>query len=182
MSINKWKRLSSRVVYKTPWFKVREDSVITPSGNKGTYSVIMQRQSVFIVAVTEENEVYLIDLYRYTTAMGSLEVPGGGIEPKEIPLQAAKRELQEETGLQAKRWKEIGLIQLENGKSDAIGHVFVAKTLRKTDSDERREEGIDNIKIVPYQNVLRMIARGKITDSISISALTKGALHLGIVS
>ncbi len=182
MSINKWKKLSSKIVYKNSWYRVREDKVITPSGKEGTYSVVEQKQSVFIVATTDKNELYLVDQYRYPTDMESLEVPGGGVEELETPLVAAKRELQEETGLTANSWEEIGFIQLENGISNAIGHIFVAKGLQKTEMDKKSEDGIDNLKVISYPNALQMVKNGQITDSISVAAIVKAALYLGLIS
>lgn len=178
MAKNKWKRVSSNIVYENPWYKVREDIVINPSGNKSTYSVVEQNESVFTIALSDNDEVHLIELFRYTTGVTSIEVPGGGVFKNEKILQGAKRELEEETGLRAHDWTKIGIIQLENGISDAIGHIFLAKDLYKSNFKESEEEGIENLLVVPIEEAIKMIKDGKITDSISVSALFKATLYL----
>src|SRR5258708_5043977 len=95
---NSWKRLSSVIVYKNPWWQVREDKIIRPGGEEGTYCVIETPQSAEIVAVTEKQEVYLIGQYRYPIEKFSWTVPGGTVDNEtEDFLEAAKRELREET-------------------------------------------------------------------------------------
>ncbi|MCL5784339.1 MAG: NUDIX hydrolase [Patescibacteria group bacterium] len=182
MSINKWGKLSSRVVYKNPWYQIREDSVITPSGERGTYNVVEKKSSVFIIAVTDNKEVYLIDQYRYPTQMESWEVPSGGVEDNENLQESAIRELQEEAGIYAKNWTDLGIIQVENGVSNAIGYVFLATDLRQADRHKQEEEGIDNIKLIPFKDIFEMIKDERITDSQSISAIIKAALYLDIIA
>ncbi len=181
MTQAKWKTLSTKIVHKNPWYSVREDKIIKPTGEKGKYYVVVQKQSVFMVAFDENLNVYLIELFRYTTNLKSIEVPGGGIEKGEATLKAAKRELQEETGIIAKKWKEIGVVQLENGTSDAIGHLFIAEELNFREIDKTSEEGINKIIKLHYTEILKLINKGKITDSISIAALTRSFLYKKLI-
>ena len=181
MTKSKWKTLSSKTVHKNPWYSIREDAIIRPSGEKGKYYVVVQKQSVFVVAFDDNLNVYLIELFRYTTNLKSIEIPGGGIEKGETPLKGAKRELQEETGITAKKWKEVGFVQLENGTSDAIGHLFIAENLHFGEFDKASEEGINKIIKLHYTEVLKIVKEGKITDSISIGALTRVFLYKGLI-
>lgn len=181
MSSNKWKKLSSKIVYTNPWFKVREDLVITPVGKKGTYTVVEKKRSVFIVAITEQNELYLIDQFRYTTNMESWEIPAGAVESNEAVMDAAKRELQEETGLQSMNWVEIGIMQLANDTLDGIGHIFIASGLQKVNINEQKEEGIDSVEKFLFADTFSMIKNGKMTDSHSIAAITLASVYLGII-
>jgi hypothetical protein len=69
MSLSSWKKISSTTAYQNKYFTVREDDVVKPNGEKGTYFVIELAQSVMIVAVTKDNEVYMVGQQRYTTNM-----------------------------------------------------------------------------------------------------------------
>ncbi len=173
-----WKTLSSKVVYRNPWYFVRQDRVIRPDGTRGTYDVVVSPDSVFIVALDDRGRVLLIGQQRYTTRMYSMEVPGGG-SSGQPPLPAAKRELQEETGYVAKRWRKLGAFQSTNGMLCEIAHVYLAQGLRQTAHHEQAEEGIDQMRWVSLPTALRMIRRGQITDGQSMSALALAALVLG---
>ena len=179
MKKNPWKQLSSRFVYRTPWFKIRKDRVVRPDGKRGEYHVIVTTPGVFVVALTPQGQVYLVGLYRYTTGKFSWEIPGGGSDG-ENPLQAAKRELWEETGLRAKKWKRLGSWQAWNGPSSETDFVFLAQELECSGTGRAKEEGIVTVKKVSFKRVFAMIRSGQLTDGQSITALTKAALFLGV--
>lgn len=164
-------------MYKNPLIKVREDQVIKPDGTSGIYGVIELAPSVSIIALNDEDEIYLTEQYRYPTKMHSWEIPAGGSE-KQPPLVAAKRELWEETGLEAKTWKQVGTFQSLNGITNEIGYVFLARDLTQTISNKQKEDGISQIKAVPLKEALHMIAQGKITDCQTIAALHQVTLLL----
>lgn len=172
-----WKTLSSKTVYKNKWYKVVENDVIRPNGDKGVYAVVESAPSVFIVALTENNEVYLVGLDRYTSGKYSLELPAGGSDYKN-PLEAAKRELQEETGLVAGKWKELGSFYPLNGIASEITHVFLAQKLSQTEEHEQHEEGIIEVRKVPFPQVLEMVKAGEITDGQTIASLMLAQLYL----
>ncbi len=94
---NPWRTLSSRIVYRNPWLTLREDTVIRPDGAEGIYSVVEMRPSCGVVAINEDNQIALVGQWRYVHGKYSLEIPTGGSEEGEAPLDAAKRELLEET-------------------------------------------------------------------------------------
>jgi 8-oxo-dGTP pyrophosphatase MutT (NUDIX family) len=173
----KWQKLSSKTVHKNPYYSVREDKVIKPDGTEGFYYVVEDREAVFIVALDNQQNVYLVELHRYTVNDISVEVPAGGIDGQD-PLVAAKRELQEETGLTAKNWKELGFVYPLNGIISGKNYIFLATELQSTDKNSQAEEGITNVRKVPLKEALQMIKDGKIRDNETIAALTLGALHL----
>src|SRR5580704_3550286 len=105
---NPWRTLSSRTIYQNPWLTLREDKVIRPDGAEGIYSVVEIRPSCGIVAIDEDDRIALVGQWRYVHDRYSLEIPTGGSEQGETPLDAAKRELTEETGLTAKAWTALG--------------------------------------------------------------------------
>lgn len=172
-----WKKISSKIVHKNPWYFVRQDAVVRPDGKPGTYYVVVSHPAVYIVPVTAKKEVVLIDIYRYPTDMFSIEVPAGNSDGQK-PLVAAKRELREETGLTARIWKKIGKPQARNGLMSQIDDVFLATELSETNDHAQHEEGIVGLRTVSFKKVFQMIKAGEISDAPSIAALTLAALEL----
>ena len=180
MEENKWKTVSTKETYRTPYFSVHEDEVIRPDGSAGKYYVIEQKPAIMIVAVTGANEIYLIGQYRYTTQMFSWEIPGGGYEGGDM-LEEAKRELLEETGVISQTWERLGTIQTMNGQANHLAEVFLAKDVQKTSIHKQAEEGITEMRKETFTTVFEMIKSGELTDSESITSLTMAALRLRIV-
>jgi 8-oxo-dGTP pyrophosphatase MutT (NUDIX family) len=178
--INKWKKLSSKFVYQNPYFKVREDKVVRPTGEEDTYWVIESPRSVMVVPITAKNEVYLVAQKRYTTNLFSWEIPGGGTEG-ESPIKAAKRELKEETGLVTKKWKDLGISQVMNDSSNKIHHFLLAQDVKQTNNHKQEEEGIIEMKKVKFSKALEMIKNGDIIDGESIIGITLAGLNLDLI-
>ena len=173
-----WQTHASDTVYENPWLRVREHVVTKPDGRPGRYGVVeMQHPSVFVVALTDADEVVLIDLFRYTTQSMSTEVPAGGTDGED-PLAAARRELWEEAGLEAEHWAELARMHALNGVANAPEHVFLARGLREVDASAPEEEGITGVRRVPWPEVMRMVRTGEITDSESMAALLCAAIEL----
>jgi len=177
---NPWKKLASKVSFTTPYYVVREDDVLRPDGKQGKYYVLDVPPSVFIIALTNANELYLVGLYRYTTDMYSWELPAGSANSDNM-LEAAKRELQEETGLVSDDWQELGKLQAFNGKSNNFQYVFIARDVKETSENKQAEEGIKEVKKVSFAQALKMIDDHEITDSESIAALILAGLRLKFI-
>ena len=167
---NPWKTLSSEYVHENPWFKVRHDKLVRPDGDPGEYYVIEGRGGAFIIALDEQERITLVRQTRYANATDSWEVPAGGIDHNEQPLVTAKRELAEETGLQAKHWKKLGKLQ-SNGSSSAFLHIYLATGLSKSSGNAQAQEGITEMDTFTAPEVVAMIQGGKITDSQTLAAL-----------
>ena len=176
-----WSTVSSRAVYENPWIRVREDRVRRPDGGGGVYGVVEVRSpAVFVVAVTDADEVLLVDVDRYTVGR-SLEVPAGGSDGDHL-LVGAQRELREETGYAAARWRALGEVCSLNGVADARGQVFLARGLTHVGGEETEAEGIASVRAVPVAELVAMVARGEITDNESLGALLMGLVALGRIS
>ena len=178
-----WRTVSSRVVYENPWITVREDDAVAPDGRPALYGVVELRPSVFVVALTDDDEVVLVTTDRYTTGPDSIEVPAGGTDGQD-PLVAAQRELAEEAGLVAHEWTQVGTVDALNGIARAVEHVFVARGLAPVadaaaTTHEQAAEGITAVRTVPFGEVLEMARTGTIRDGETVAALALAALHLG---
>lgn len=178
-----WTTRTSTVVYENPWIRVREDAVERPDGTPGIYGVTeLLNPAVFVVALTDDDEVVLVEVPRYATGSMSLEVPAGGSDGEDL-LAAARRELREETGLVAASWERIGDMFALNGVCHAPEHVFLARGLSEADEPaEHAEEGIAAVRRIPWPEVLRLVADGTVTDGETVAALMYAALALGRVS
>jgi 8-oxo-dGTP pyrophosphatase MutT (NUDIX family) len=114
--------------------------------------------------------------YRYTVDAWSWEIPEGGVPLDEEPLAGARRELREETGIEAADWRELGRVHLSNSVSDEAGILYLATGLRDGQArPEGTEHGIE-VRRVPFPEALAMTFDGRITDALSIVGLQRVGL------
>ena len=170
-----WKRLSSRVIWENPWMRVLEDRVINPRGGENDYGHIQfLNRAVAIVPIDDEEHTWLVGQHRYTLDSYSWELPMGGAPLNEDLLEAAQRELLEETGLSAKQWTEVMRLHLSNSITDETGIVFVAEDLAAGEPDFDETEVLD-IRRLPLAEAVAMAESGEITDALSVVALLRVA-------
>lgn len=171
--INPWKLKSTKKVYENPWISVHHDEVETPTGSDGIYGkVLFKNKAIGIIPLDADNNTWLVGQYRYTLEEYSWEIPMGGGPLKEDRLAAAKRELQEETGITAKDWDCILRIHTSNCVTDEEGFVYTAKELSYGETSFDSTEDLE-IKKVPFSEAVNMVNQGKITDAISIAGILK---------
>jgi 8-oxo-dGTP pyrophosphatase MutT (NUDIX family) len=167
---NPWRTLSSKAVYENSWIGLREDAVIRPDGEQGIYGVVHFKNLAIGILAIEDEHIYLVGQYRYPLDQYSWEIPEGGCAEGEDPLDAAKRELEEETGLRAARWKKMGEAHLSNSVSDELAIWYLATGLT---AGEHHPEGTEQLEVrrVRFDEALEMALTGRITDALSLLAI-----------
>lgn len=170
---NPWTIISEKNVYDNPWINLTEFSVINPSGGKGIYGKVhFKNRAIGIVAIDDDENIYLVGQYRFPTSHYSWELPEGGGPLNEEPLKAAQRELLEETGLIANNWQELMRMHLSNSVTDEEAIVYLAKNLTQHEAEPEETEDLQTLKL-PFEDVFEKVMNGEITDSITVAAVLK---------
>jgi ADP-ribose pyrophosphatase len=174
--------ISSVVVYEGPLFRVRHDKLIEPGGKHSERDVIRHNGSVVILALdrskSKKNPWIVIERqYRHAANQFLWELPAGKLEAGEDPLAGAKRELEEETGYQAKKWKPLVEYYASPGFLGESMKVFLAEGLIPGDAHPEDDEDIE-LRLVKLSEVLKMIEKGAILDGKTLtSVLLYARLH-----
>ncbi len=165
--------LSSKVSYKGPAFSVTTDMVLEPSGVQTRRDIVRHSGSVVVLAVEETRtgpKVLLEYQYRHAAQQYLWELPAGRIDAGEKPLAAAKRELIEETGYRAKRWKLALYFFASPGFVAEPMSLFLAEKLTEGMAEPEDDEVI-HIEMVPLAKAVKMVFNGEICDAKTISGV-----------
>jgi len=177
-SDNNWQILSSAVHYDNPWITVTEYDVLNPSQKQGIYGKVhFKNIAVGIIPLDDMGNIYLVGQFRFTLDKYSIEIPEGGSLINLSPLDSAKRELLEETGMQASTWDHVLTMHLSNSVTDELALVYLATDLSFGDPSPEETEKIDLMKL-PLEKAYQMVMNHEITDSMSVA----GILHAKILS
>lgn len=168
-----WKKLSSRIVWENDWMRLNEDDVINPGGGRNRYGwVHFKNLAVAILPLDDDGNTWLVGQQRYTLNDYSWELPMGGAPFDEDPLDAARRELREETGLVAADWSELMRLHTSNSITDESAVVYVAKDLSQGETEFEEMEDLE-VRKLPLAEAVDMARNGAITDAISVAALLR---------
>jgi len=164
------KKLATQQIYKGRAVNLRVDTVEKASGTKTTREVVEHSDCVAIVALDEQGNILLVRQFRHAVDRFLLEIPAGGIDPGEEPIDAVRRELQEEIGYFPRRIHKLGGFYATPGYGTEYLHCFVATDLVAARLVAEDTDDIELVRVSPDE-VPRLIASGEICDAKSIAAL-----------
>lgn len=175
---NPWQTLTIQEVYHNPWIQVTHREVITPAGTSGIYGVVhFKNIAIGILPLDEELNTWLVGQFRYALNRYSWEIPEGGCAFGVEPLEGAKRELLEETGITAQRWTKILDLETSNSVTDEVGMAFVAQDLSFGEAMPEETEQLQ-VRKLPFAEVVEMTLHGEITDALSVITILKAKILL----
>ena len=175
---NPWQIIDGQEVYSNSWISLTHYNVINPSGGVGIYGKMhFKNYAIGIFPLDEDLNTYLVGQYRFPVESYSWEMPEGGGPLQDDPLDSAKRELLEETGLKATEWTKILEMHLSNSVSDEKSIIYLCRNLSQHQAMPEETEQLV-VKKVPFDEVYEMVKVGKITDSLTVAAVMKVKLMI----
>jgi ADP-ribose pyrophosphatase len=166
------KILSQELAFKGKHVQVRLDRILDTAGNTTTLEIVVHPGAVCVVPLLDNGEVVLVRQYRHATGTRLLEICAGGLNPGEDPMDAARRELEEETGYRAGKLVERARFWTTPGFTTEFMYLYEATDLKKTQTNPDADEIID-VEIATQQECLRMVDDGRIQDAKSILGLLR---------
>ena len=168
---------ATRIVYENRWMRVREDAIVRQDGSPGIYGVV-EKADFAIIAPIDNGTIHLVEQYRYPVQGRYWELPQGSWEdaPGADPLELARAELREETGLTAQTMVHVGHLFECYGHSNQGFHIYLAQGLRQGDTRREQTEQDMVSRPFPIDEVLAMVVEGTIKDAATVATL--GLLRL----
>jgi 8-oxo-dGTP pyrophosphatase MutT (NUDIX family) len=165
--------------FENQWLALDEYEVVRPDGEDGTYTVVRPvRLAVGVLPIEADGSVHLVGQWRFPLGHYSWEMPEGGAEPNEDPLECAKRELAEETGLSAARFERVLEIDISNSLTDERGVIFLAFDLSPGPASPEGTEVLRRRR-AQFMDVVARVTDGRIRDGLTVAAVLR-AHHMAI--
>jgi len=168
---------NSEIAFENTLITVSDDHVVFDHGPERTFTKVTLKPGSSVLAVDDENNAYLVEEYRHAIDKFSTEAVSGGFDKDESPLEAAKRELEEEVGLLAGEWTDLGHVDPFTAAIYSPNHMFLARDLKQTNQKPEETELIKVIKI-PLVDAVEMVMSGKITHAATCTLVLKAEKYL----
>ena len=162
--------LSTQQIYQGRAVNVRVDTIQKADGKKTTREVVEHADCVAVVVLDAQSNFLLVRQFRHPVGKSLLEVPAGGVDPGEEPVESVRRELQEEIGYFPQKIERLGGFYSTPGYCTEYLHCFLATDLVPSRLVAEDTDDIELVR-VPTEQILRLIASGEINDAKSIAAL-----------
>lgn len=176
-----WRVVDSSIVLDRKWLTVREERIELPHGGEiDEFHVIAAPDWTGMLALTDDDHVVMVEQYRHGAGRVSRELPAGVIDAHESALDAAIRELREETGYEARDWEPLITINTEPSRHTNRAHFFFGR--HATSVAEQELDASEHIRVVPVplRDVYPSIERGEIFHGVHVTALLLAA-HRGLI-
>lgn len=171
-----WKIKSSEVTYKNPWILVQEDQVVRPDWKDGIFWVVTIVPGVSVLPIDKEWNVYVTKEFHYAINSYWIESVSWAIDVGEEPLDAAKRELKEETGITAQKWTSLWIVEPLTTILSSPAELFLAEDLEFWDAEQEWTEKIEVLRI-PFSDVVDMAMSSEIKHAPSSILILKAEKH-----
>lgn len=171
-----WKIVTSHSIYRDPWVELDRDDVIRPDGLPGSHCIVRLKPGVSVLALDAEGHVHLTEEFHYAVGRMSIEAVSGGIEAGESPAQTARRELEEELGILASKWTDLGTSDPFTTVVVSPTQLFLAEDLQFTASQLEGTELIRPLR-VPLLEALRMVESGAISHAPTCVLILRAAIR-----
>jgi 8-oxo-dGTP pyrophosphatase MutT (NUDIX family) len=174
-----WRALEERLVYDNPWISVREFQAEAPTGHRTVYGLVgFKNLAIGVLPLFPDGTTMLVGQHRFPFADYSWEIPEGGAPVGSDPLEGARRELREETGLAAENWIQVLRFQLSNSVTNEMGFGFIATDLHETEAEPDDTEALALAR-VPFSEALELALSGRLQDLITVAMLLR-AHHMAV--
>lgn len=166
------KKLTSKQIFDGKVVKLFVDTVELPDGSEAIREIVRHPGAVCVIPVTKDMDVVTVKQYRYAFEQIMLEIPAGKLEPGENPLEAVKRELEEESGVVAKKIEYLGEIFTTVAIFDEKIHLYLATELEFKDAHPDEDEFLE-VENIPLEKLYEMVMNGEIKDAKTQIAILK---------
>jgi len=170
----KWEVIKDKKVYETPIFSLHEKKVLPDAGeNAANFYVLDAPEWINVIALTDEKEIVLVEQYRHGVDESTLEIPGGMVDAGETPIEAAGRELLEETGYESDAWEALGKASSNPAILTNFTHLFLASGCRKTGPQQTDGHEDINVHTMPLSEFLSLVENDVVHHAIVLAGVAK---------